>query len=876
MPTFIFAPGVKVYIQSAKHGLVDVSDDLSNGTMVRRSDGVSTFNWDMNNPRRKYDSIFAPNDRVVVLMKRLAWVRTFTGLVNSVPLMTVWPRDVSMAASCSLKRLQYWFWDPHAAATQNMIREALAKVNGQESNTDGGITNTVVTILDKVVGWPAGKVHIARIPDDWFEVARKIAQQVDAAAEESDQMAADFYSTLGGSGSVAGQTSGVMVDGRLQEGQFGGVRLAGEQLRHCETIYTVAKQMGLSDRDAGLGIACAMQESTLKNITYGDRDSQGLFQQRPSQGWGTVAQITTPTYAARKFFEGLAKITRRDSMRETQAIQAVQRSGFPSAYQKWVPMAQAVVRILTGVVGSTTNLANDTSWKAKSGSLTTAGASGKSTGLGMAQIGVDFVERFPNIKYSLSGGSGIQWVSQDPPPLLDCGTFVQAAYFRALGTLNGMPRNVRGITSWCTSNGGRKISVAEAATTPGALVAKTAAHIEMSLGTGNSTVGAKKTGTPAKVSTYSSMEKFFDYGLILPGLSYNVGGQVVTNSVTPGAGGETSTGGDAASTELANPIQASDLAGYNPNDPFDKLFGDNSWYATAPEDDPQMQLSGGLTGVRALLNDESILPYIKNLFNSTMRSFCSAPNGDLIAWFPDYYGLWGTAAKMILEPIEIQDFTVEWADDFFVTHQFTLAGQEGATLLDVSTGDIGDPGFGEMSGADIKTQTLGIASIDIPAMMYALFGIDASPQEAQNFASYIYKRFGARPSYQAMPGLQGPKAEFFSAMFMFMRQWAYQYNADIPLTFMPELFPGMLIQVPAFDFQAYVTSVTHTFRFGEGGGFSTSVNIAAPARLPKKGQGRDNVLVGLPLAGDYKPGRGVGNAEPTPYVPTRPLNAGMI
>lgn len=852
MPTFLYAPGVKVYIQTAKNGLVDVSNDLSEGTMVRRSDGVSTFNWTMNNPRRKYDSVFAPNDRVVCVMKRLAWVRTFTGLLNSVPLMTVWPRDVPLAASCSLKRLQYWYWDSHAATTQEMIRAALAEVNGKDSNTDGGITNVVLTILDKVVGWPASKVHIARIPDHWFDVARKIAQQVDTAAEESDKMAAEFFATLGGGGAIAGATTGVLLNGKLQDGQYGGVDLSGEQCRNVETIYQVAKTRNLSDRDALLGLMCSMQESQLKNITYGDRDSQGLFQQRPSQGWGTVAQITTPSYAAGKFFDALVRISNRESMRETQAIQAVQRSGFPDAYQKWKPMAEALVRVLTGIVGSTNPLGADAAFQANRDALT-GGGPGKSTGQSLASVAVDFVTRYPRVSYSQSTPRSQAYASQEPPPAMDCSLFVSAMMLRTTGTWN-LPPQTDAMVSWMRSNGGKQITPEQGSRIAGALMFVGSYpgthHVEISLGDGEHTVGSHRTGKMASVVSYPHTS--FTSAWLVPGLTYD--GNVAVG--IPGV----ATGTDPGSA-LANPARASDLAGYNPNDPFDKLFGDNSWAPTSAADDPQMQLSGALTGIRALLNDEPLLPYLKNLFNSTMRSFCSAPNGDLIAWFPDYYGLWGTAAKMILEPIEIQDFTVEWADDFFVTHQFTMAPTEGGAILDIGSGNVGET---DGSMATLRqSQTLGIASIDIPAMMYALFGIDATDQEAKNFASYIYKRFGARPSYQPMQGLQGPKAEFFSAMFMFMRQWAYQYNADIPLTFMPELFPGMLLQVPAFDFQAYVTTVTHNFRLGENGGFSTTVNIAAPARLPKKGQGRDNVLVGLPLAGDYKPGRGIGNANPS-------------
>jgi hypothetical protein len=97
-----------------------------------------------------------------------------------------------------------------------------------------------------------------------------------------------------------------------------------------------------------------------------------------------------------------------------------------------------------------------------------------------------------------------------------------------------------------------------------------------------------------------------------------------------------------------------------------------------------------------------------------------------------------------------------------------------------------------------------------------------------------------------MDGMIGKTAEIFSAMYYFMRQWSYQYNANVPVAFMPELWPGMLIQVPEYDFQAYVTAVTHSGQMGEGGGHSTSINVAAPARMPDGSN--THHLLGLPLA----------------------------
>ena len=123
MGTLIYTPGVQVVIESTKARdpktnrqataarpvLIDVSEDVIEFQMVRRSDGVSTFDFSLNNARRKYDNLFSPNDRMFVMMKRLTWLRTFTGYLNNVPVFAAWPGVVSLAASCSLKRLQYFF-----------------------------------------------------------------------------------------------------------------------------------------------------------------------------------------------------------------------------------------------------------------------------------------------------------------------------------------------------------------------------------------------------------------------------------------------------------------------------------------------------------------------------------------------------------------------------------------------------------------------------------------------------------------------------------------------------------------------------------------------------------------------------------------------
>ncbi|WP_167762118.1 hypothetical protein [Blastococcus sp. CT_GayMR20] len=117
--------------------------------------------------------------------------------------------------------------------------------------------------------------------------------------------------------------------------------LTQEQLTNARTIAGVAQERGLPERAVVIALATAQQESRLRNLDYGDRDSLGLFQQRPSQGWGSEAQVRDPVYAAGKFYDGLVEVPDWQTGRLTEVSQSVQRSGFPEAYQQWEPMAQA-------------------------------------------------------------------------------------------------------------------------------------------------------------------------------------------------------------------------------------------------------------------------------------------------------------------------------------------------------------------------------------------------------------------------------------------------------------------------------------------------------------------------------------------------------
>ena len=121
-----------------------------------------------------------------------------------------------------------------------------------------------------------------------------------------------------------------------------------EQTANAATISAVAVRRNLPPRAATIAVATAIQESKLRNITFGDRDSLGLFQQRPSQGWGTEAQVTDPVYASGKFYDALVKVDGYQTMEITKVAQEVQRSAFHEAYADHEQEGRILASALTG------------------------------------------------------------------------------------------------------------------------------------------------------------------------------------------------------------------------------------------------------------------------------------------------------------------------------------------------------------------------------------------------------------------------------------------------------------------------------------------------------------------------------------------------
>ncbi|MBK6016640.1 C40 family peptidase [Streptomyces sp. MBT53] len=325
------------------------------------------------------------------------------------------------------------------------------------------------------------------------------AQAVDSAA-----VAKQVESILKGQG-----TKSVSVSG-LDEPE--------KQIPNAATIQATGVAMKVPARGQIVALATALQESRLRNLEYGDRDSLGLFQQRPSQGWGTAAEVRDPVHASTKFYEGLLKVSGWQSMTIAQAAQAVQKSGFPDAYAKWEPLATALQKAIAKSLGQNGSSGKDSD----SGNEVEQTGSSAATECGTGEDGSSFGAipagsvpegyKIPatapkSVRTAIRWGLGqlgtpYQWGGscsaphgQDPMGRCDCSSLMQASYKAGGVSLSR--------TTYTQVKEGKAVSVD--ALKPGDLLftrgtAKVPEHVGMFIGQGL-ILQAPHTGDVVKIST---------------------------------------------------------------------------------------------------------------------------------------------------------------------------------------------------------------------------------------------------------------------------------------------------------------------------------------------------------------------------------------
>jgi cell wall-associated NlpC family hydrolase len=290
-----------------------------------------------------------------------------------------------------------------------------------------------------------------------------------------------------------------------------GLDLPEVQVPAAQTVVATGISLHVPARGQVVALATAMQESRLRNLAGGDRDSIGLFQQRPSQGWGTPDQLHDPVYASRAFYQALLKVPGWQQLTVTQAAQRVQRSAFPDAYARWEPLATALQKAITATLPGTTD--------SVPGQLTPAAANCAANEVSWGDIPEGQVPKGYTIPASASpkARTAITWAMQqlgtmyqwggrctaprgpDPMGRCDCSSLVQQAYAHAHVGLARVTQD--------QVHNGRAVPLDHVK--PGDLLfsrgsATAPEHVAMALGAGLA-IEAPRTGRPVRIVLLTSM-----------------------------------------------------------------------------------------------------------------------------------------------------------------------------------------------------------------------------------------------------------------------------------------------------------------------------------------------------------------------------------
>jgi hypothetical protein len=782
MPTLVYVPGVSVHVATHREGVLDLTEDLLRGAVTLSENDLHHANLTFKNHRRKYDAIFTPNDRIAIRMKRLRWMLVMTGYLNAVPYYSVYPTSPTLSASCTLKRLKFWLYDPGSLAYSNLYTFAQANNGWDPKKPDAGTRDLLTTILKKVSFWPQ-EIHIAGLPQ---KMMQRLAKLKEGTGDLIDWEGVTLDATL-------------TLNSLFANGQGSGTGGGG---------------------GTGSGTDIDLFLAALRDV-----ESGGDYKANNARGGARGAyQYIDPTW--RKAADGISNAPRADlaSPAEQDAVARRMAQKAFDTYGNWLQVAMTWYypqwagdqskwdQVPAPGAGNRLTLRQHAEKVVAKMNQLKGGASGSGGGghqsgggfLGIGNFGRGSKNTLPkpnsqellgvcrgelNKPYSTANRFG--------PNQYDCSGYVVAMH-RLIGY--DLPSMVSDdfIARGRSGYGGRLISEEEAWRTPGALVIQQgqgdAGHIAISRGKGP---GKVINATPPQVQ-YSTWFPKRPYYVLLNGMNY-----VGDNGEIIQGGG---TGGDGIGSQTPRIV--------------------NLFQPFVPATDESNLLFGGL---RAVMNDHYLLDEdgpVKTLMGASMRSFCAAPNGDFIGWFPDYFDQYGVCAKMVVQDIEIRDFSLVWDDTNLVSHQFvsgaSTPGVQGLQALPTGVGF-----------AAMEAHTAGIATVEIPAVMDFVFGWSDQPpsriKDLLNDSTGFLDRFGARKEWTRMLNSSGPVAEFMLAVRQFMINWSAQFNARIPLTWMPELFPGMIVKLPSFGVQFYANNVTHTFDF-EQGTFETDVDVFGISR----------------------------------------------
>jgi len=834
---------------------VDISDDIINGSLTLKINALSTLSLKLQNKNGKYlggykngnneassGYIFTPMDRIVLSLSRIGEpFQVFSGYLDSVPAFQLFPDAVDISASCTLKRLNYTFFDPGLPSmisyfaqrggyaydpNTGILSDPLARFGTW--GVYGGAGELLASVMEDIGSWPSETIYIKSLPDTFIQAIQSATGNFQSSSAftpagvtpvgvvSSSSLSDKSYTYIGFT-ELQGQTS---LDLRWIDDLLDRIG-APKSVQNRNFLFAWWRGEGGGGLSSGGGYGGTWSKNTANfnwlNTTRGTEyptiNSVGV---RAFPSYGVGLSVTIDTFKQEATGPGnygpyiIPALKTGDPYRNSSTILpglvawlAGSYSGHETTYSHNIMSYY-----------STPTLISSSTPKLDVGNNTILGIASSQVGITENPPGSNGGPEVDQYLSSVGLGTDHYW----------CAAFVYWTLSKAgLATSTFTSQAGLGLVKnmWDALPESQKHR-SPFLPRPGDLVfysfgKTTPSHVGFvesvnSDGTFNTIEGNSgkdwKPGVQISVAKRSGISRLnpdlYGFGRVttLPwkiggSLSQSISGLVASSPSELGSSISVSQGSDSLANGSIN----------------QQLSSTNS------------TLSYLLTGDHALANDIPLIDWVKDFVAGAGRVFCSAPNGDFYAFFPDYFGWFGTTPYFRISDIEIVDLQVQLTDSDtnFATHVYgvgPLIGYTQISLVDYASSAVASvqsPAFSSF----IKTNTTVNPGPSTPV----------SPQDIiQDFSASDWNpaeflaRYGARPLMKEFSNIRNPSLLWMATWLEFMKGWASRYKSSASFTFLPELFPGGRVNI-ADRLVMYIESVNHNFDYTNG--FTTSAELSA-------------------------------------------------
>lgn len=866
--TLVYSPEVRILIEG-----VDVSRDLARGQVTRVTGNVSTLSFTLTNTDLRYTHPgpkFHRMDRVVVWMKRIAPVLVFSGYLDSVPGLQLYPSTVTFKASCTLKRLSYTYWDPHLPASMKIFgiqrvgfgskaatgvdatptgtpaaddvtqppaaptdsppvqgpvipgtgplqptvpstgdnttttptptdgiataADASAQsMTGPLESVDTGLGSTIKHLLIDVGGWDPEQVKVQVFPSSFLGfIKEQVPVPENFYSEALEQFKELFEFDSGGTG--AGNTG--VAGGNLMDSTFTtiGPPANGRNYNDQEIVWIVTNA-GWRGDDVKVGSSIIKAESGGRPDAINTANSNGT--------------IDSGLWQINSIHDGkLPGQNRLDPAVSTELARMIYADA--GGWSPWSTLvyhgtAQQHFATFEPLVAG-----GGTPPPGSGGAAPLAGQ--KTTGTGTTNPSDKPSDAAPptlSVPYGLPTGTNITYGS---PGFPDWCYKLGEQFNVKPSTYPGHQEDDRNEAGYAPNPQHLNRGIDWSGAAPDMQrfaeylvgIAPNTPPLEQVIWQNPST--GQKIGwygrSPDSNGSYFSAAYADHTDHVHTRQSASLDG---SGSMTGAGGGAGAAGTGGTTSKLAKNI-------------FTYLFDPGGFYD---------ETSVSFRGRYASVNDEQLIRMVRMVCDSRMCEFQSLPDGKFSAFYPDYFGLDGTAPVFRLEDVEMIDVKIDINDNALTTHVFTQGANSMQGSMDSQLGYL---------------RSSGVVTIEDEWLFKRVTEGSYFPPEFATAQEMIY-RYGVRPLKQDYANIYREKNQHIMlliAMKLFMAKWAEQFQTTISLTFMPELYPGMRIELVGHDLILYIKSVSHSFDYNQG--FTTTVQAMAPmsiSRTPRTGSNPD-------------------------------------